>query len=151
MLTHSSPDLSCSDPLQWKNPILQCHYFLRHCKKTWRNFGPRLSLYRNFLSQFEDEYVKADSTGKYLFKVWRDNIRIICHMLCKICSKLTKLNVVTMLNVLKQRTASIHVDLMSLLTHFSPIFHFYDPWKRQKTFSFLTFSGGVEVGYWAKI
>ena len=27
------------------------------------------------------------------------------------------------------------------LTHFSPVSHFYTPWKRQKTFGFLTFSG----------
>ena len=26
------------------------------------------------------------------------------------------------------------------LTHFSPMFHFYTPWKRQKTLDFLTFS-----------
>ena len=30
------------------------------------------------------------------------------------------------------------------LTHFRPIFPFYIPLKRQKTFSFLTFSGGIE-------
>ena len=29
------------------------------------------------------------------------------------------------------------------LTHFSPVLHFYTPWKRQKTFGFLTFSGGI--------
>ena len=28
------------------------------------------------------------------------------------------------------------------LTHFSPVSHFYTPWKRQKTTSFLTFLGG---------
>ena len=32
------------------------------------------------------------------------------------------------------------------LTHFGPIFHFYTPWKRQKTKDFLTFSGGIEIG-----
>ena len=25
--------------------------------------------------------------------------------------------------------------------------HFYTPWKRQKTFGFLTFSGGIETGW----
>ena len=25
------------------------------------------------------------------------------------------------------------------------VFHFYTPWKRQKTFDFLTFSGGIEM------
>ena len=32
-----------------------------------------------------------------------------------------------------------------ILTHFSPISHFYTPWKRQKTYGFLTFSGGIEM------
>ena len=36
-------------------------------------------------------------------------------------------------------------------THFSPVSHFYTPWKRQKTFGFLTFSGGIEMWGWAKI
>ena len=29
--------------------------------------------------------------------------------------------------------------------------HFYPPWKRQKTYGFLTFSGGMEVWHWTKI
>ena len=32
-----------------------------------------------------------------------------------------------------------------ILTHFSPVSHFYTPRKRQKTFGFLTFSGGIEM------
>ena len=31
------------------------------------------------------------------------------------------------------------------LTNFKPMFHFYTPWKRQKTKDFLTFSGGMEM------
>ena len=27
---------------------------------------------------------------------------------------------------------------------------FYAPWKRQKTYSFLTFSGGIEIWHWTK-
>ena len=27
------------------------------------------------------------------------------------------------------------------------MFRFYTPWKRRKTFSFLTFSGGIEMEY----
>ena len=40
---------------------------------------------------------------------------------------------------------------VSLLTHFSPVSHFYTPWKRQETFGFLTFSGGMEMWHWTKI
>ena len=38
-----------------------------------------------------------------------------------------------------------------LLTYFSPVSHFYNPWKRQKTFGFLTFSGGTEMWHWTKM
>ena len=39
----------------------------------------------------------------------------------------------------------------SELTHFSPLSHFYDPWKRQTTKGFLTFSGGIEMWHWSKM
>ena len=29
--------------------------------------------------------------------------------------------------------------------------HFCNPWKRQKTKGFLTFSGGIEMEHWAKM
>ena len=31
------------------------------------------------------------------------------------------------------------------------MYHFYTPLKRQKTFGFLTFLGGIEMGHWAKM
>ena len=34
---------------------------------------------------------------------------------------------------------------------FSPMSHFYTPWKRQKTYGFLTFSGGIEMWHWTKM
>ena len=37
------------------------------------------------------------------------------------------------------------------LINFSPVSHFYTPWKRQKTFGFLTFSGGIEMWQWTKM
>ena len=37
------------------------------------------------------------------------------------------------------------------LTHFSPVSHFYTPWKRQKIFGFLTFLGGIEMWHWTKM
>ena len=37
------------------------------------------------------------------------------------------------------------------LNNISPIFHFYIPWKRQKTKSFLTFPGGIEIEHLAKM
>ena len=41
-------------------------------------------------------------------------------------------------------------SVKSSLTHFNPVSHFYTPWKRQKTFGFLTFSGGMEMWHWTK-
>ena len=37
------------------------------------------------------------------------------------------------------------------LTHFIPVSHVYTPWKRQKTFGFLTFSEGIEMEYRPKM
>ena len=37
------------------------------------------------------------------------------------------------------------------LPHFMPMFHFYTPWKRQKTKGFLTFSGGIEMEHWNEL
>ena len=37
-----------------------------------------------------------------------------------------------------------------LLICFSPVFHFYTPKKRQKTFGFLTILAGIETEDWAK-
>ena len=37
------------------------------------------------------------------------------------------------------------------LTHFSPVSHFYTPWKRQKAKGFLAFSGGIEMWHWTKM
>ena len=36
-------------------------------------------------------------------------------------------------------------DSDNVLTHFSPMSHFYTPRKRQKTIGFLTFSGFIEM------
>ena len=37
------------------------------------------------------------------------------------------------------------------LTDFSPMFHFFTPWKLQKTKSFLTFSGGIKIKPWTQM
>ena len=34
------------------------------------------------------------------------------------------------------------------LTYFSPISHFYSPWKSQNTYSFLKFWGDIEMWHW---
>ena len=37
------------------------------------------------------------------------------------------------------------------LTQLKPAFHFYNPWKRQKTLGFLMFSGCIEMEHWAEM
>ena len=37
------------------------------------------------------------------------------------------------------------------VTHFSPTFHFYTPWKRQKTRVFVTFSRRIDIEHWAYV
>ena len=41
-------------------------------------------------------------------------------------------------------------NVMSL-TQFNQMFHFYILCKCQKTFGFLTFSWGIEMGHWTKM
>ena len=43
------------------------------------------------------------------------------------------------------------LEFTTFLDHFSAMFHFYTPSKRQKTKVFLTFSWGIEMEHWAKI
>ena len=49
------------------------------------------------------------------------------------------------------KSINFQEKVMLNLTHFSPVSHFYTPWKRQKTFGFLTFSGGIEIWHWTKM
>ena len=39
----------------------------------------------------------------------------------------------------------------SSLTHFSPMFHFYTPWKCKETKGFLAVSGGIEMEHQGKM
>ena len=50
---------------------------------------------------------------------------------------------------LQRRTQNLFKDLwwssVNGFNPFSPVSHFYTPWKRQKTFGFLPFSGSIEM------
>ena len=41
--------------------------------------------------------------------------------------------------------------VLQCLTHFSPVFYFYTPEKRQKAQGFMKYSGGIEMKQWAKM
>ena len=47
---------------------------------------------------------------------------------------------------LKLKTPSLWIR--DFFTHFSPMFHFYTPWK---AFGFLMFSKGIEIEHWIKM
>ena len=54
------------------------------------------------------------------------------------------------IEVFPVETPSSKVTIRYLI-HFSPMSHFYTPWKRKKILGFLTFSGGIEMWRWTKM
>ena len=48
-------------------------------------------------------------------------------------------------------TSNFNEVLYMNLIHFHPMFHFYTPWKHQKTVGLLIFAGGIEVKHWLKM
>ena len=52
---------------------------------------------------------------------------------------------------LRSETCWFSGTFRTMLTHFSPISHFYTPWKCQKTYGFLTFSRGIKMWHWTKV
>ena len=69
---------------------------------------------------------------------------------CKNSAKSRKASQINHMN--RDYKLKFYVKLINFnLTHFIPIFHLYTPWKRPKTFGFLTFSGGIEMRNWVKM
>ena len=60
-------------------------------------------------------------------------------------------NVENVIDVLKGCVAFVTLTTFASFTYFSLMFKFYTPWKRQKTFDFLTFLGGIEMEHLSKI
>ena len=51
-----------------------------------------------------------------------------------------------------KRTELDNLDEYNIfLTRFSPMFHFYTPWKRHETKGLLAFSGVIEMEHWAEM
>ena len=110
-------------------------------------------------------YYKGSTLGNVLSrKYWFENLALLFNFLLSpreisntvnsflISSKLKQRRKCKMLWwVRKFRTFSFKKRRPHLLTHISPMFHFYTPWKCQKTFDFLIFSGGAEVEHWAEL
>ena len=62
--------------------------------------------------------------------------------------------VVTVMSVFTYPNIKLLIPELSAyrkFTHFRTMFHFYTPWKCQKTFGFLTFLGGIEMEYWTRL
>ena len=68
---------------------------------------------------------------------------------CSCISPASILNEVAIIRIApKRRSLYIHASfVLCCLTHFSQIFHFYNPWKS----GFLTFLGGIEMEHWTKM
>ena len=64
------------------------------------------------------------------------------HFICFYISKMEKFSRKTWRNRVNFRPGlKWYSGFRFCLTHFSPVSHFYTPWKRQKIFGFLTFQG----------
>ena len=69
---------------------------------------------------------------------------------CKNSAKSRKASQINHMN--RDYKLQFYVKLINFnLTHFIPMFHLYTPWKRPKTFGFLTFSGSIEMRNWVKM
>ena len=84
------------------------------------------------------EISKASRIIGSTFRIVEARIRVFCRPILA--------TVETMESVTKGCVA-----LHNYLIHFSPVSHFYTPWKRQKTKGFLTFPGGIEMWHWTKM
>ena len=94
-------------------------------------------------SSSESEYSDSENgVNEHIKYVYAYLILTSCHTASKDLSKANKIT-------LRQDTRECFVS--QWLTHFGPMFHFYTPWKCQKTKDFLMFSGGVEMERRAKM
>ena len=55
------------------------------------------------------------------------------------------------MNLFAQTSSETISLIVHLLNHFSLMSHFYTPSKRQNTFVFLTFSGGIQMEHWVNM
>ena len=55
------------------------------------------------------------------------------------------------LRAIKLKLRKLFNLVFNSVTQFKPIIHFYTPWKREKTTSFLLFSDGIEMEHWLKM
>ena len=103
-----------------------CEIFLRRYKLVWKCLDiDCLSLGNVYRSLRRNGLIYLIPAGKNLSKVDNENTRLRQWMFCWIYSKINnKLN-----------------NLLLTVIDFSPKFHFYTLWKRQKTKGFQTFSG----------
>ena len=110
--------------------------------------------------KIDEEPITSTSQGNKIKRDWKGNLDGIsaenansCLLIYGIFVSKTKSRMIYF-NV--KKFIWYWVDLVSsvvssVLIHFQPMFHFYTPWKHQKTGGFLMFSGGIEVQHWLKI
>ena len=93
---------------------------------------------------------------KSLFKVKKEDNYLInsksCHLIettpfISSANQLTSFYIMATLACSELSNTKITGQCL-LAYYFMSMFLFYSPWKHQKTFSFLTFSRGIDVKYW---
>ena len=99
-----------------------------------------LTSYRNML-KFERP-PKEETYNIYDSECWN---KVVTKTTRMILTQLDTLNSLLSCNIEDEIAVHYFHSTSYKVTHFSPVSHFYTLWKRQKTFGFLTFSGGIEM------
>ena len=127
---------------------------------SWDCAGPK----SNFQNTFYQGHLWMAASGSCMFKVRNKNSRLMSWINMDISKNDVNGHVFffdghSFFFSLRRYILFLTTDLClsaaafinCYFTHFSPIFHFYTLWKRQKTCGFLTFSGGIEMEYCSKM
>ena len=105
-----------------------------------------LTSYRNML-KFERP-PKEETYNIYDSECWN---KVVTKTTRMILTQLDTLNSLLSCNIEDEIAVHYFHSTSYKVTHCSPVSHFYTLWKRQKTFGFLTFSGGIEMWHWTKM
>ena len=96
---------------------------------------------RKTSNEFFLDHALIPSSNIYLFKFNSRITRKRCEILSKLTIKTSELQLTSFWCF----QSSVVFLVQCPVSHFSPVSHFYTPSKRQKTFGFQTFSGGIEM------
>ena len=99
-----------------------------------------LILHKKFYYAIREMGFKRNDHNFYFIRIWWPNIK-------GAEGSVSSWNCDTRNNI----SFLLRIICFMYLTHFSPMSHFYTPWKSQKTIGFLTFSEGIKMWHWTKM